>query len=442
MKKILVVDDVNEITELVVMILETELEGYEFFEFSSGNQAINYLKKSHAGVELVICDHNMPDGTGSDVYSFIQENNPSIPFIHMSTGSHLEFERLKTLLEDHSGNACMFKPFDEEILMATVTNSLKESVENIPSNFTKLKISSVSEYINEFFKVYIEVDKKPILLFDDSDSSDSKKLEELSSKGLDTILIETSEYNDWIKTKIKQINSVIGECSFNNPTSLKELTDTLFRHSTFVMNIANPKILNIEKMNNSTNQVLSTFWEKPELKKEVIDLFTKLGYRSGHSAICLVLTWLYTKTIERADINLFSKLTHASLLHDISLDEDELSVLITKEDIENSSYSSREKEYILQHPIISAEKLEQWDVIDSDVLRIIKEHHELPDATGYPKSLSKSNAHKLSTAFQFILQLAHRIYMNKGKLDTSLESMSKTFSLNDYEPLINSLRRL
>ena len=441
MKKILVVDDVKEITEVIVMILEIELEDYEFLEFSSGNQTINYLKHSNDNVELIISDHNMPDGTGSDLYSFIRENNLNIPYIHMSTGNYYEFEKLLTLLEDHSANACINKPFDDETLLATVINSLNISNDKSPKEFTKLKISRISEHINDFFKIYINIDGRPILLFDDSDSSDMTKLQELNKKGLESILIETQEYNDWIKMKMHDLNSIIGECSFEDPKTVTDMTDTLMRQSALLVNMSNPKILNIKKMNNSVNQVLINLWEKPEINKGLINHFTKLSYLSGHSANCLILSWLYTRTIKNGDLNLFSKLAQASILHDISIDKDELSMIISKEMIEKSSLSSTEKKYIIQHPIISAEKIEKCGIHDSDVLRIIRDHHELPDASGFPNSLSMTNTHKLSTAFQFILQLAHRLYINKGQLDKSLDTMNEVFNVDDYRPLINSLKR-
>lgn len=443
MKKILVVDDITEITELVIMILESELKDYEFLEFSSGNQVINYLKETNETISLIISDHNMPDGTGSELYTFIRESNLQIPYIHMSTGLHTEFESLKTLLHDHPGNACLTKPFDDEQLLSTVMFSLKKSPENIDYQFVKLKIDSVKPHIGDFFKIYIEVNNKPILLFDDSDDSDSKKLEELSKKGLMEILIETNEYKDWVKSKITQLNHLVGECNTTQPPkTLEELTDTLFCYSTVIINMANPNDLRLEKVSESVQNVLGTLWKKSELKKEIIEMFSNLGYISGHSSICLLLSWLYAKKHQNGDIALFTKLANASLFHDTSLDENEFSILISKEDIENSNYNSREKEYIFQHPIISAEKLEGWKVIDSDTLRIIKEHHELPNATGYPKSLTKSNAHKLSTVFQFILNLSHQIYINNGNLEVSLDSLSKAFDKSEYQALLDSLKRL
>ncbi|MCO4794587.1 MAG: response regulator [Bacteriovoracaceae bacterium] len=84
MKKILLIDDIEEITELLTLLLKFEFSDFETIECISGNQGIEYLKNDKE-ISLVICDHNMPDGTGSDVYSFIKENNLNIPYIHMST---------------------------------------------------------------------------------------------------------------------------------------------------------------------------------------------------------------------------------------------------------------------------------------------------------------------------------------------------------------------
>ncbi len=441
MKKILVVDDIKEITELVIMILETEFDDFEYLDFQSGNQVISYLKSTRDDIALIISDHNMPDGTGSDVYTFIKEQELSIPYIHMSTGIHTEFNALKTLLEDHPGNACMSKPFDDEILTAIVSNSLSQQTPE-KDKFTRLNITNISPYIGDFFKVYIEVDNKPLLLFDESSTSDEIKLHQLKDKGLNEILIETKEYNQWIKNKITELNKIVGEYNVPKPSTLKELTDTLFRHSSLIINIANPKVLKMEKVSESFSTVLDTLWKRSDIQKEMIKVFSNLGYISGHSSICLILSWIYTKQHKNGDINFFTKLAHASLFHDVSLPDDESASLLRKEEVESSVYSSREKDYITNYPIYSAEKLEQWDVIDSDSLRIIREHHEMPNAKGFPKSLSSTNSHKLSTAFQLILNLAHEIYINHGDIEKVKSSIDKSFDLDDFKSLIDSLKRI
>ncbi|TNE98550.1 MAG: response regulator [Deltaproteobacteria bacterium] len=441
MKKILVVDDVQEITELVVMILESELDQYEFLEFSSGNQAISYLKESPQDVDLIICDHNMPDGTGSDVYTFIKDNDLQIPYIHMSTGLHTEFEKLKSLLEDHPANACMTKPFDDEILTSLTMSALSLKKDPSEKKYTQLSIVNVSPYIGEFFKVYIEIDNKPRLLFNDSTTTDQVKIIELKNKGLTHVLVETDEYHQWIKSKLSHLNKMVGECHFEEPHTIKQLTDTLFKHSLLIINQANPKELNLEKMTKSFEIVLNTLWDKSEIKKDLLKVFSHLGYLSGHSAICMVLSWLYTKKHKQGDLSLFHKLSYASLLHDISLPDDQTSALLTRSDVDKSEYKESEKDFILQHPNYSAEKLESLDVIDSDTLRIIKEHHEKPDGSGYPKSLSKSNSHKLSTAFQFILTLAHIIYTKKDLDEIRNDDRLKGFELKDYQELLDCLQR-
>lgn len=69
--KILYAEDIQDLREIYAMAIEAELD-CEVIEFSNGNDLIEYLKKN-GDADLVLCDHNMPNGNGSDVYRFIKK---------------------------------------------------------------------------------------------------------------------------------------------------------------------------------------------------------------------------------------------------------------------------------------------------------------------------------------------------------------------------------
>lgn len=85
--KILLVDDNETIIEIMSLYVESFGDN-EVLTATSGNSAIETLQNS-SGVGLIISDFNMPDGTGGDLYTYVQKTLPNIPFI-LQTAEPLE----------------------------------------------------------------------------------------------------------------------------------------------------------------------------------------------------------------------------------------------------------------------------------------------------------------------------------------------------------------
>lgn len=115
MKKILVVDDENDILELVEVMLNSS--GYQVIKSNSGEEALNIVQKDH--VDLVLLDAVMPEVSGFDVCRTMKKNQdtriiPIIMFTALGTGVKLMFEK------HNSPNAYMSKPFSKKTLIENI----------------------------------------------------------------------------------------------------------------------------------------------------------------------------------------------------------------------------------------------------------------------------------------------------------------------------------
>ncbi len=72
MKKILIVDDDQNILELVKRILE--LEGYESITTDNPIQAIEIVDKMWKEIDIIICDYMMPEMDGLNFVKNIRKN--------------------------------------------------------------------------------------------------------------------------------------------------------------------------------------------------------------------------------------------------------------------------------------------------------------------------------------------------------------------------------
>ena len=129
MKKILVVDDENDIAELIKDILEDE--GYSISIANEGKSAINLIKEEK--FDLILLDIMMPDISGTEVCANIR-NEPAAPIIFVTAKTNLTS---KLVGFEVGADDYITKPFVNEELVARVKAHLRrkerlnESKENI-----------------------------------------------------------------------------------------------------------------------------------------------------------------------------------------------------------------------------------------------------------------------------------------------------------------------
>jgi two-component system sensor histidine kinase/response regulator len=114
-KKILVIDDMSEIMELIVEMLQ--IQGYKTFSADNGRAGVELARANLP--DLVICDINMPDMDGYGVLRALREDlsTAAIPFIFL-TGMD---DRAKMRKGMESGaDDYLVKPVNQKELLAAV----------------------------------------------------------------------------------------------------------------------------------------------------------------------------------------------------------------------------------------------------------------------------------------------------------------------------------
>jgi DNA-binding response OmpR family regulator len=114
MKKILLADDDESVSQMLGQVLE--LEHYQVLRCRSGRQtAAMFIAESP---ELVLLDLNMPDRSGWEVFDLIHRTHPSVPVIIITALSQQQ-ERATNL-----GIVLMEKPLDIPLLLEMIRDSL------------------------------------------------------------------------------------------------------------------------------------------------------------------------------------------------------------------------------------------------------------------------------------------------------------------------------
>ena len=120
-KKILVVDDNKDITDLVQAILV--LPAYSCIAVNSGQEGLDLLKKQD--FDLVLLDLAMPGMSGLDVLSTLSEEARTDNIVIFTASPEYNEVDLEKLKEWHGKIERINKPFTDEELISLVEKHLK-----------------------------------------------------------------------------------------------------------------------------------------------------------------------------------------------------------------------------------------------------------------------------------------------------------------------------
>src|SRR4051812_26786555 len=91
--KVLLVDDEEDLRKILARALVRRC-GVEIIEAQGARQAIELLK-SEAGIELVISDYHMPEGTGGELFKYLVSVGSRLPFVLHSSFAAESFPEFK-----------------------------------------------------------------------------------------------------------------------------------------------------------------------------------------------------------------------------------------------------------------------------------------------------------------------------------------------------------
>jgi two-component system chemotaxis response regulator CheY len=126
MIKILVVDDEADVQPLFQQRFRKELRAHELeFDFAlSGEEALEFMKKEHSEIVLILSDINMPGMSGIELLSKIRLNyHEPEPVVMMITAYGDEENRRQAI--QNGANDFLTKPLDFNLLKEKLKHLLE-----------------------------------------------------------------------------------------------------------------------------------------------------------------------------------------------------------------------------------------------------------------------------------------------------------------------------
>ena len=119
---ILLVEDEENLANTIALNLK--LDNYSVTVARNGTEALNFFKKHHNAIHLILLDVMLPDINGYDLCKEFKKTAPDLPVVFLTAKNQTvdKISGLKLGADDY-----ITKPFDLEELLLRITNLLKRT---------------------------------------------------------------------------------------------------------------------------------------------------------------------------------------------------------------------------------------------------------------------------------------------------------------------------
>jgi len=394
--KVLLVDDESDLIEIMEFLVLNSFPASTTVEkANSGKEAIKIL--SSKKIDLCICDHNMPNGMGSDVLKFIIEKNLSTKFVLCSTVTPSEKPQEYPLAQvyfniqkpDVGGGLVQLQK-----LMDQQSRSDRPKEDYVPISLYVLKLMGRAPG-----DIYIRVSENHyVKVLNVNDEFTAEDKEKYSKKPLEMLFLKRGGQHESVD---RQIGTALQKIMDQKSIPLSDKLATTHAQLVELIKFTGitPEVAEMSKKNIqqsvaviSKAPLIADFWKGLLLIGEYPSKLYTL-----HSMLTSVIV---RKIVWNAETTQY-KLSLSAFLQDISLDSISLMELCDYQEFlaNEHRFSRAEIRRFNEHPQKSVELLAHFKDIPLDVDRILIEQHEMPGGEGFPKKLNASQIGALSGVF-------------------------------------------
>lgn len=428
MANILLIDDECELLELLSMLVEGEL-GHHVFRASSAEEGLQILNSSQE-IELIVCDWNMPGGGGLKVLEYLGSKNP-LPFIFMSGSLTYDID-IDSYTKSLPYFCVLEKPFEMDEFLARVEEGLLKGEKVADASgpgegeYSKISLSSLAYESGVPHPFFLKLsDKKYVKIVRENEQSLKDLISHYRSKDVDSFYMRKDDFRDWVHSIFKDQKSYLETIASDTKRDrLREITHVCKKfHSHFHLALTNFGLSkeHIDTVTEVVEEMVKELNERPNLS-ELLNLMLKSeNYLSDHSFFVIFLASYLAKDLGLSSESTTRKIVHAAFFHDLAISKESL---VSSECLLEDITDKEDHEILRAHPEAIVAHLNLFPEFQGDVSHMIMEHHELPDASGYPRGLDASAIHPLSCLF-ILCHKASELFLLEGMNSASVAEYFK-----------------
>jgi HD-GYP domain-containing protein (c-di-GMP phosphodiesterase class II) len=170
-----------------------------------------------------------------------------------------------------------------------------------------------------------------------------------------------------------------------------------------------------------SGEISTAMREKPDFEKLIKSVVSMGDEFTRHSLGCVVMSNLLVAELEWSSPKLLAPVTMGAFFHDIGLKEISPSLWFKPK----VQMTQDEVAVWETHPAMGVKLLSQIHMITPETLRIVQEHHEIPNGTGFPARLRLDRIFPMAKVVSLANMLAHEMF-DKGNTERfSMDAMGE-----------------
>jgi putative nucleotidyltransferase with HDIG domain len=232
------------------------------------------------------------------------------------------------------------------------------------------------------FDVYIKINDKMILYLRRGDIYESSRLRRLQDKNIKSLFVNGAEEAAYREFVYKNIESAYDPASGKDlPTRASVIHGDQQQHiEQFFENPGDPEAyLNMVK---AAARYVDFLFTSEDAVTAILKIENPDGNAAHHGITVAALALALAQKLNKIEPQNIQQLTLGALLHDFGHHDEDISVAQPV-----TVFSSEEIKSYRGHPERAVENLQKQKHFDPLVLKIIQQHEELLDGSGYPKGL-------------------------------------------------------
>jgi HD-GYP domain-containing protein (c-di-GMP phosphodiesterase class II) len=438
---ILLLQENVEVREKMVFLLESTY-GATAYEAASFGEALALLQKGDPKMNLIILDSK--NGSANDIESFRKESE-KIPTLLSIQGTP----------EGFSKGANIVGVIDRTTFIEKIVGIIDDLIEKgvlsaseTDQGQVRIKTKLLLSVCPLQGDIYIRLSKnKFVKLFKQGDVFDLQDLEKYTiKKGVEYLYIRQEQCQEFAQKYLNELQKLLlsENLTVEDVGKLNQSVHETVHELTSKMGFTKE----IQEMTKTQVQLtVKSMGKDPSLAEILAKLDAAQGqYIASHSTLCAYLACAIASQLQWGSETTFYKLSLASFLHDVTLNNQTLAEIQSLEELEQnkSKFTEKELKEFKEHPAQAAEMAKKMTEVPPDVDTIIRQHHERPDGTGFPRKLGHSYIAPLACVFIVAHDLT-RYTLTAGasfEMETYLKGVRDKYKSSQFKKILSSLEVL
>jgi HD-GYP domain-containing protein (c-di-GMP phosphodiesterase class II) len=290
-------------------------------------------------------------------------------------------------------------------------------------------------------------ENKFVKVFNEGDVFNAEDLNKYTvKKGIEYLFILREQAGEFSKKYIEELSKILS----NSPSGAQISVRAMEQGNEVVRQLYKSLGWTHEVQEIAKSQALLTvkvIGKNPELGAVIEKIRALKGsYLSNHSTYTPFIACAIAQLLDWGSETTSFKICLASILHDLTLESDDLAVINTLAELEanKAKFKDEEIQAYKDHPEFISELIKNMAGAPPDVDMIILQHHELPDGTGFPKKINQKLIVALASLFIMSHEMTQAILKQGAafSLKKHVGSVNEKYAVGNFRKIMIALLKL